>query len=673
MPSHHEEDDEELLHEKAHLQTKKTREISGPQQEKKYNYESDSDISVRSKKSSSSSSSDENRSWQQDPTILQNNAFLGRHTSFFGITGGSGPNLAARTMRYLHIALFTVLPITEHISTWYHKQGTNKSLKNFTVASVAADMTTHRPGLVEAILDVTHARGSMARDKLMLAYEMMQADGQSHPMAIMAFMAFFWTNDEKSKVHKQFRSILHDFALAKTPATINRLLQACAQGQTLNLTCTDTMIDVDSLPGVARLTLTPQMTRQEFDTVADNWRKLWQCMCNFVCGDDFKQVHLSYLDERLREFDITRGGYATSDEIQNHPYCKHKEIHALISDIQIDFLTIDSHARSEGQQSRIPSGNFRKKMLALILDTSHQPIWHRMVDMMDREGIDIDSMSYDEFVIFTLRADRQNSTKSTIVAFVRSMKMPSKPTDKEKDHDKPRVKDKDKDKDKEKESERQYPVYINQPSGSIKGSSIYEALVGFGVKATESERQHAITLGKCSNCFNVKSMKYPTHTAQECPYTTPSCLPRTDGKHIPIARINGFTDRASDPAVVDAFIKERTAYLIDLHSNPRGKESNNGKSEFLATRKAPTIPPEPQRNVTFQPVQLEKITDADLEDPDESAISIPPEPPAKGTLRAPTWHTSPGRNLHTHFMMFNIHQCLMVSPNANYRLLHWGD
>jgi hypothetical protein len=167
-----------------------------PDDEAKYTYESDSEISVHSKKSSSSSSSDENRSWQQDPTILHNNAYLGRHTSFNGITGGGG-NAAARTMRYLHIALFTVLPITEHISTWYHKQGSNKSLKNFTVASVAADMTIHRPRLVETILDVTASRGSMARDKLMLAYDMMQADGQSHPMVIMAIMAFFWTNDEK--------------------------------------------------------------------------------------------------------------------------------------------------------------------------------------------------------------------------------------------------------------------------------------------------------------------------------------------------------------------------------------------------------------------------------------------------------------------------------------------
>ena len=78
-----------------------------------------------------------------------------------------------------------------------------------------------------------------------------------------------------------------------------------------------------------------------------------------------------------------------------------------------------------------------------------------------------------------------------------------------------------------------------------------------------------------------------THTAQECPYTTPSCLPRTDGKlrngkHTPIARINGFTDRASDPAAVDAFIKERTTYLIDLKSNSSGKESNSAKRRVLS-------------------------------------------------------------------------------------------
>ena len=69
------------------------------------------------------------------------------------------------------------------------------------------------------------------------------------------------------------------------------------------------------------------------------------------------------------------------------------------------------------------------------------------------------------------------------------------------------------------------------------------------------------------------------------------------------------------------------------------------------------------RNVIFQPVQIEETNDQDTEDTDESAISTPSEPPAKGTHRAPTWPTSQGKNLRTHFMMFHI----------NSGLLHWGD
>ena len=169
-------------------------------------------------------------------------------------------------------------------------------------------------------------------------------------------------------------------------------------------------------------------------------------------------------------------------------------------------------------------------------------------------------------------------------------------------------------------------------------------------------------MGKCGNCFNVKGMKYPIHTAQECPYTTPSCLPRNDGKHTPIARINGFTDRASDPAVVDAFIKERTAYLIDLHSNPSGKESNSGKG-------VPQV-----RNVIFSPIQVPKTKDDDddTEDNDDE-INVPAEPAAKGPIRVPQQWPASAKPLKTHFMMFNIQRCLMVSPDASSRLLHWGD
>ena len=70
------------------------------------------------------------------------------------------------------------------------------------------------------------------------------------------------------------------------------------------------------------------------------------------------------------------------------------------------------------------------------------------------------------------------------------------------------------------------------------------------------------------------------------------------------------------------------------------------------------------RNVIFQPVQIEEINDQDdPADADESTISMPSEPSAKGTIRAPTWQNSPGKNLRTHFMMFHIYS----------GLLHWGD
>jgi len=257
-----------------------------------------------------------------------------------------------------------------------------------------------------------------------------------------------------------------------------------------------------------------------------------------------------------------------------------------------------------------------------------------MIDIMDREDhIDIDSMSYSDFVQFTLRADRQHSAKSTIVAFVRSMKKSSKTMDKEKDTDKPRVKDKDNDTDK---APPVYPppVYIKQPSGSSTGYSIYEALVGVGVRATESERQQATALGKCSNCFNVKAAKYAPHTAQECPYTTPSCQPRTE-KHTPITNLNGFPHRASDQAVIDAFIKERTQFLLDLPNNHSGKGSNSGKVAHT-----PTIPPDQSRHastrhVTCQPMQLEE-TSTD----DDDAISTPDEPPARGPIRLSAWAAS---------------------------------
>ena len=125
-----------------------------------------------------------------------------------------------------------------------------------------------------------------------------------------------------------------------------------------------------------------------------------------------------------------------------------------------------------------------------------------------------------------------------------------------------------------------------------------------------------------------------------------------------IARSNGFTDRESDPAVVGAFIKERTAYLIDLNSN-----SGKGGS-------SPVVPQ--VRNVIFLPMQVPKTNDDDDTEDNDDEINVPAEPAAKGSISVPQWSAS-ARPLRTHYMMFHIQRCFMVSPNASSRLLHWGD
>ena len=106
----------------------------------------------------------------------------------------------------------------------------------------------------------------------------------------------------------------------------------------------------------------------------------------------------------------------------------------------------------------------------------------------------------------------------------------------------------------------------------------------------------------------------------------------------------------------------RTTYLIDLKSNPSGKESNSGKGGSY-----PVVPQ--VRNVIFSPIQVQND---DTEDNDDEIIKVPAEPAAKGSLRVPQWSAS-AQPLRTHFMMFHIQRCFMVSPNASYRLLHWGD
>ena len=89
-------------------------------------------------------------------------------------------------------------------------------------------------------------------------------------------------------------------------------------------------------------------------------------------------------------------------------------------------------------------------------------------------------------------------------------------------------------KDKLTGTGRQQAVY------TLQGKYVYELLVGPGVGATDHVRLSAIAQGKCGNCLDYKSRKYPIHAANQCPYTTHTGHPRPDTPvHHPVAQIDG--------------------------------------------------------------------------------------------------------------------------------------
>ena len=184
----------------------------------------------------------------------------------------------------------------------------------------------------------------------------------------------------------------------------------------------------------------------------------------------------------------------------------------------------------------------------------------------------------------------------------------------------------------QKESAHQHPVYL------LHNGYIVEGLVGQGVTATDRERQAAISMGKCGNCFDVKAAKYPKHSDKECPYTTPSCLPRP-APHTPVACIKGFTHRASDPAIVDAFIKERTEALLAWTNNQRDKGGTSAKGAHGGKGGSSPIG-SPERILRFQPMRA--IHDQDMEEFEDVGECLIPDEIPLPSIRAPhnQWSTS---------------------------------
>ena len=128
-------------------------------------------------------------------------------------------------------------------------------------------------------------------------------------------------------------------------------------------------------------------------------------------------------------------------------------------------------------------------------------------------NIDIDKMPYAELVAFTSEADRPLLASSDTISYAKTMLGLS-----QKASPPPRPKPPATD---SKNRQNYQPVYLKL------NGNIYETLTGPPVWATKEKRQKAISEGKCGNCLFYNEKRYPPHTDPNCPFTLPSCKPRT--------------------------------------------------------------------------------------------------------------------------------------------------
>lgn len=573
----------------------------------------------------------------------------------YDILTASGDCITApHILRTSLLQIFNVLPVLPQLGLSLHDPSKGHR-KNDSLSAAAADLQRQRPDIIKAITDVTHTTGPTAREQLFTAFNLFQNHGRIHRILIYALICYIWTHHEKSNFRNQAESIIYDYVLASSDTEVTTLLGACSEGRTMNYKLSSSFNTVTALPGVLRLTLTTSMTRSEFESVTKHWRDIWQAMCNYICKEDFSTAHISDLDKWLRDFDITKGGTASHADILAHPLCQpgipiqlvHSELHKAL-------LKIEIAAHRSKQSSRTPSADMRKKNICFIVRAAHPRVWVRFLHLLDTHDLHIDQLSYEEVTQWIFKAERQPSDKSAIIALVNSIMGPLLPdTDAAQSRSTTSATNPEPTKSPPQGSAAVYMLQGKDPHAKV-----FEGLCGPGVLATQQVRDQAAIAGKCSNCFNWKDRKYPPHMAHQCPYTTPDCVERTT-THLPITPNSGRPLRTSPEDIIKAFLADRKSFL----ANPIPKVP-------------PKIPSEPIRNVTFHPVQTEEITD-DLDDTDESTITVPPEPQAKGTIRAPAWATSAAK-LRTHFMMFHtksglLHDRVMRSSLLNSGLFHWGD
>ena len=575
----------------------------------------DENRSVRSAHSSNKGS------WMFDPDLMAGN-YAASRSAMRDLSGGviHTPDV----LQSLTSTLFNGIPVVKNLTSYWRAKNGKTECSN--IAAVVAELEKERSLIFSAVLEVANFTGHHAREKLTTAFDMLFDDSKTHRIIIYAIMSYIWAAHPKSKMRTQLRSIVQDFVLAQNEDEVNMLLEACSKGHAMNYLLTSEVSDTDQLPGIIRCTLLVTMDSLEFEYVTTQWKNLWHCLCNFICKQDFSKEKIGQLDELIKKNDLHHSGNASEAQIRAHPYVNSSHsmqyLHTLM---QQAHTKITACALRENRKERIPSNLERIQSFSVAIYAAHPATWERLLTLMDNKDIKIDGMTYDEFLRLVLLAETRNSATSSVVAFTLALFKKDKPTQdpKPKTHKA----------GTEEPKEPKKLTYIKL------GKHTFEGLTGPGLTATDSERKAATAAGKCSNCFGIKSNKFPSHAVTQCPFTKPDCSP-WDAHHTPITMTDGRTLRESDPEQVKIFLAERKLFLAN--QNPNGPA------------KLPTIPSEPVRNVTFQPIQIEELIDQDdPADADESTISVPSEPPAKGTIRAPTWATSAGK-LRTHFMMYPI-------------------
>jgi len=291
------------------------------------------------------------------------------------------------------------------------------------ISAAAAYLSKTRPDIIAAITDITDATGNDAHERILQASNLFMAHGKTHRVLRQAMMLYLWTHHEQSNIRAQAESIIFDYVLAKNPSEVTALINACSEGCTSNLTFSPSSVtSVGDLPGIQRLTLQHSMDPHRLKSSVANWNDLFTAFTNFLCKEDFSSPRISDLDHLLLQFDLGKGGTASPADILATPFCQpgvtlqkcHSELHKAFHKIAIA-------AHHAHQPSRTPDDDMLKKNLGLIVRYAHPRVWERLLTLIDTNNLQIDSMPYNEFAQWIFKAERPQSAKSAVIAFINSL------------------------------------------------------------------------------------------------------------------------------------------------------------------------------------------------------------------------------------------------------------